>query len=438
MAASDNTFVRIAQKSFSHGAPLLKVSAFAAAGLLGTQAVLAQTDGAPIELAIPSVEAPEPTPVVEAPAPIVAPPPVVIEPTTPVTPTDVVPSSIQSEAPEPAAVDYGAVFVEPSAQQLPPTLDSLKGELPGGDASQVPAQVPAVEFISPVDYGSAQVDPTDYNVGATMPDVVISERSSGCQFSVSSGSSVAQAGCGQLAAPIGNGASVAPAPAQQNVAEAVMNIPGVQKIAGLTTAASRDYYNEAAKTVVNLQLGEKFIFPLTMPAPLTSLFGWRMHPIFGAQRFHTGTDIGAPLGTPVVATQAGRVELADATGGYGLMVVLRHHDDTLESRYAHLARLLVRAGEWVEQGEVIGLVGSTGNSTGPHLHFELRQRTDSGWAVLNPDALVEQTLGTLTAALGNSAAVLASKPIVPSPKVSKDGASQDSGAPFRPAQPLAN
>jgi murein DD-endopeptidase MepM/ murein hydrolase activator NlpD len=186
---------------------------------------------------------------------------------------------------------------------------------------------------------------------------------------------------------------------------------------------------------VQLQLGEKFIFPLSMPAPLTSLFGWRMHPIFGARRFHTGTDVGAPTGTSVVATQSGRVTLSDYAGGYGLMVVLRHNNDTLESRYAHLSRLLVQVGEWVEQGEVIGLVGSTGNSTGPHLHFELRQLTNNGWVVLNPDSLLKQTLNTLVQAMGNSLVALSDTSNL---ELSSKKTVPLEGLPFRPAQPHAN
>ena len=163
-----------------------------------------------------------------------------------------------------------------------------------------------------------------------------------------------------------------------------------------------------------------------------------MHPIFGVRRFHSGTDVGAPLGTPVVATQSGRVSLADVAGGYGLMVVLRHNDDTLESRYAHLSQLLVQAGEWVEQGEVIGLVGSTGNSTGPHLHFELRQLTENGWIALNPDSLLKQTLGTLVQALGNSLVALSGNSTIETANASSDRAESWQSLPFRPAQPQAN
>lgn len=429
MTASDHKFIRITQKSLFQSSRLL--SALAAVGLLGTQGAMAQNEGSAVDLTIPAASpAPEvsipATPATPAvPAPVAAPaapaPPVVVEPAAPAAPP------VEIVAPEPAAPS--PVVIELPSQQDTPTLESLLERSPGN------SEVPEVDVVSPLDYGTAQVDPTDYSVGATMPNVVISERSSGCEFSLQSGSKVANAACRQVerltAAVSGNGTSTLPSQA--------VRIPGLQAVTGITTAASREYYNQAAKAVVKLQLGQKFIFPLSMPASLTSLFGWRMHPIFGVQRFHAGTDLGAPLGTPVVATQSGRVTLSDVAGGYGLMVVLRHNNDTLESRYAHLSRLLVQAGDWVEQGEVIGLVGSTGNSTGPHLHFELRQLTENGWVVLNPDSLLQQTLGTLVQALDGSLTAFAGKGTT----IKKEGAEaavQDtvSELPFRPAQPHAN
>ena len=421
MAAFDNKFVQVTQKSLSQRSQLLSLGTFAVVGLLAGRAVMAQTGPGAAELAIPIPDAPvvQPEPAVSAPVPT-TPSPQIVEP---VTPSSLIPSSIESAEPT-----HGTVFIEPDSATTP-TIESL---LDGNRSTSASNETPEVELISPDDYGTAQVDTTDYSVGATMPDVVISERSSGCEYSVG-GNQVTNAACRQverLAGAIANG--VSSGQAQPAALPTISNIPGLQ-LPGATTAASRDYYNQAAKPIVQLQLGEKFIFPLTMPATLSSLFGWRIHPIFGARRFHTGTDVAAPLGTPVVATQSGRVNVSEYLGGYGLTVILRHSDDTLESRYAHLSRLLVQAGEWVEQGEVIGLVGSTGNSTGPHLHFELRQLTANGWVVLNPDSLLKQTLGTLADALGNSLVALSNPNIKTLDSVQ---ASQD--LPFRPAQPHAN
>ncbi|MEA5468926.1 M23 family metallopeptidase, partial [Spirulina sp. 06S082] len=121
------------------------------------------------------------------------------------------------------------------------------------------------------------------------------------------------------------------------------------------------------------------LFPLPSPTQISSTFGWRLHPIFGDWRMHSGTDISAPMGTPVIAAYKGEVAIADYVSGYGQMVVLRHEDGTQESRYAHLSEIFVKPGAVVEQGEVIGAVGSTGNSTGPHLHFEWRHLMATGW-----------------------------------------------------------
>ena len=143
----------------------------------------------------------------------------------------------------------------------------------------------------------------------------------------------------------------------------------------------------------------RLIFPLSIPAPITSLFGWREHPVLGDQKFHTGTDLGAPIGTPVVATYAGKVAIADWLGGYGVTVVLEHKQKSLETLYGHLSEIFVKPGESVKQGEVIGRVGSTGMSTGPHLHFEMRQLTQDGWVTKNPDTHIQFALANLMAAL---------------------------------------
>ncbi|MBW4578779.1 MAG: M23 family metallopeptidase [Tildeniella nuda ZEHNDER 1965/U140] len=145
--------------------------------------------------------------------------------------------------------------------------------------------------------------------------------------------------------------------------------------------------------------GLSFIFPLAVPAPITSSFGWRVHPIRGDRRFHKGTDIGAPMGTPVLAAADGKVALADQLNGYGLTVILSHQNDTRETLYAHLSAMLVKPGQWVEKGTVIGRVGSTGLSTGPHLHFELRQKTSSGWQAIDPGVQLKSALARLVKAM---------------------------------------
>jgi len=106
-------------------------------------------------------------------------------------------------------------------------------------------------------------------------------------------------------------------------------------------------------------------------ARMSSGFGYRNHPVRGGRRKHKGVDLAAPTGTPVYATADGMVDLARWGRGYGLYIKLDHGAD-LETRYAHLSRLAVAPGDRVEKGDVIGYVGSTGWSTGPHLHYEVR------------------------------------------------------------------
>lgn len=110
-------------------------------------------------------------------------------------------------------------------------------------------------------------------------------------------------------------------------------------------------------------------FTLPVGGRVTSGYGTRMHPLLGYARFHRGIDLAAASGTPIRAPAAGRVTHAGWRGGYGRQVALAHPGG-LDTSYSHLSRIAARPGELVERGQVIGYVGSSGMSTGPHLHFE--------------------------------------------------------------------
>ena len=129
------------------------------------------------------------------------------------------------------------------------------------------------------------------------------------------------------------------------------------------------------------------LLPVIGSAIPTSGFGWRLHPLLGAWRLHAGEDLAAPEGTPVVAALSGRVVSSGLAGGYGLAVEIEHQRPLRRTLYGHLSELYVKPGEWVRQGEVVGRVGSTGLSTGPHLHFELRVPGDGGWVAMDPGEL---------------------------------------------------
>ena len=105
---------------------------------------------------------------------------------------------------------------------------------------------------------------------------------------------------------------------------------------------------------------------------ITSGFGHRHHPILRKRKMHYGVDIGAPSGTPIRAMRSGTVTHAGPKGTYGNLVIV-DHGDGLETRYAHAKSVHVRPGDRVTQGSLLASVGSTGRSTGPHLHFEVRQ-----------------------------------------------------------------
>lgn len=113
---------------------------------------------------------------------------------------------------------------------------------------------------------------------------------------------------------------------------------------------------------------------------ITSHYGWRIHPVYRDRRFHHGIDIAGDMNTPVYASAAGEVVFAGYHRTYGNVVILDHSTDGLEgvaTCYAHLSSIFVTKGERVEQGQLIGKIGSTGLSTGPHLHFETRYQNKS-------------------------------------------------------------
>lgn len=131
-----------------------------------------------------------------------------------------------------------------------------------------------------------------------------------------------------------------------------------------------DYYDEAGRSATKGLLRT----PVS-GARLTSGFGMRKHPLLGYSKMHAGVDFGVPHGTPIKAAGSGLVEAAGRGGAYGIMVKLQH-DGGYRTLYAHMSRLAegMRPGVKVKQGQIIGYVGSTGRSTGPHLHYEVRAK----------------------------------------------------------------
>ena len=112
-------------------------------------------------------------------------------------------------------------------------------------------------------------------------------------------------------------------------------------------------------------------WPVPGYSRISSPYGYRIHPIFNTKKMHTGIDIPAPTGTPAVSIDQGKVIFSGTKGGYGKTIMIQH-DDGKVTLYAHNSELIVSVGQRVQKGQVVSKIGSTGNSTGPHLHFEVR------------------------------------------------------------------
>lgn len=260
------------------------------------------------------------------------------------------------------------------------------------------------------------IDPQDYQLKATddsaAPAVVLSERSSGCQAVVQPGETAPSSLCKSPPAKTvylsqGSGATLPQGWSGSDRAQKTSIGDGVSGPGQRSSWRGERQRTTSISTLyrgVNplqwLELnGKNMLYPLAIPVPITSAFGWRLHPISGSWRLHSGTDLGAPIGTPVLAVQDGQVLTADYLGGYGNSVILSHNQHQQETLYAHLSEMLVTPGQTVKQGEVIGLVGSTGNSTGPHLHFELLQRTVEGMVPVDAGPKLTLALGQLQRAI---------------------------------------
>ncbi len=139
------------------------------------------------------------------------------------------------------------------------------------------------------------------------------------------------------------------------------------------------FFKESTPVVVNDSLEKLHAYSTIFARPLkghfTSLFGDRVDPYYHDTAFHTGIDIHGRMGTPLRAARAGMVMFTGWRDGYGKTVILQHHEG-YSTLYAHMADITVATGQWIEKMGIIGTTGSTGRSTGPHLHFEIRRHGD--------------------------------------------------------------
>lgn len=145
----------------------------------------------------------------------------------------------------------------------------------------------------------------------------------------------------------------------------------LQKIAAENASASNDSNSSKSNSSNSNTVISNGSWPVPGHSTVSSPFGYRIHPVLGVKKLHTGIDIPAPTGTPAVAVASGTVIYSGVQGTYGNTVMIRH-DNGLVSLYAHNSSLVVKVGDKVKKGQVVTKIGSTGRSTGPHLHFEIR------------------------------------------------------------------
>jgi murein DD-endopeptidase MepM/ murein hydrolase activator NlpD len=204
---------------------------------------------------------------------------------------------------------------------------------------------------------------------------------------------------------IPNSVPVYVAPPQSNIIPQIAEMPKVSrpsapKISPLPTVQVAQVGSIAPTSLAmsNYSVNSDFVYPLSTPAPISSPYGWRIHPLTGNRRFHAGQDLAAPSGTPIVAVANGRVVLANWHGGYGKAVIIEHNG-RLQTLYGHMSEVFVQEGQEIKQGTVIGQVGSTGASSGPHLHFETKLPTAEGWVAVDPGEDLRYALNNLEQAM---------------------------------------
>ena len=141
------------------------------------------------------------------------------------------------------------------------------------------------------------------------------------------------------------------------------------------TAGQQLFLPGAAMDAASLRnaMGELFRMPIAAHFRWSSPYGYRIDPIAGVKSFHTGTDMACPTGTPILAAMSGKVTTTGINRVYGNYVII-DHGNGYQTLYAHMSKIIASKGQWVSQGTRIGLVGSTGYSTGPHLHFTVYKK----------------------------------------------------------------
>ncbi|MGD1851074.1 MAG: M23 family metallopeptidase [Cyanophyceae cyanobacterium] len=274
--------------------------------------------------------------------------------------------------------------ISPSTPVVPPPR-----AVPNPRPRRSPVTIPSAPVVTPPHIpsstGSGFIDRSkNFDLGATQPigDVQFSTRQGAGQSGTGS--------LGALGAILSGGSPATNLGRLASGAASLPDAPTAVRIGPLSVSAkgigigSNFFFRTERPKGIAGNNDRGFVFPLSVPSAISSTFGWRTHPVLGYRRFHAGTDLAAAMGTPVTAVLSGKVTWSNFLGGYGLAVALEHKDGTQKTLYGHLSEVFVKPGDSVKQGDVIGRVGSTGLSTGPHLHLEVREFRNGGWVALDP------------------------------------------------------
>jgi murein DD-endopeptidase MepM/ murein hydrolase activator NlpD len=150
-----------------------------------------------------------------------------------------------------------------------------------------------------------------------------------------------------------------------------------------------------SEIIVNAANLNSLSYPFSSMHRITSPFGWRIHPIEKTRKFHSGIDIAADVGDPVAAVRDGKVVYEGDRGGYGKAIIIEHSNPRQQTLYAHLSRIKVSEGDYVKRGNIIGSAGQSGNTNGPHLHFEVLELTDGdSFRAINPILRITKLAGS--------------------------------------------
>jgi len=160
-------------------------------------------------------------------------------------------------------------------------------------------------------------------------------------------------------------------------------VPNFAFIPGVEWSPNTPHLTRRENPAARLQVFEGY--PLPSQTTVLNPFGWRLNPVSSELVFHSGVDLVASLGTPVLSVEAGTVAFAGEQGIYGNLVVVNHVRG-LQTRYAQLDTLSVETGQTIQTGQQIGTVGQTGDATTPHLHFETRSSSSLGWVAESPNS----------------------------------------------------